>query len=769
VGHFKQPIFAAGLLVLWLAGCGQSERASATVAQDAAAHGVDGARPPRTSEPDAPPPSSSSDSGARTPSDAGAKTSDKDAGTSSSEADAGSDASPPSAADAATAADPFAAEPEPSGPQIVIDFPPADARTTQAQLHVRGRVIAAQGGRLALDGANIDIDASGHWSTSVALAPGKNTLKLELAVANQRVRAVRNIRSEPIVRVPAGIALDLANNRGYLVDRDTLQSVDLDTGERRLISGAARGQGPALSGATSIAFDAANKRVFIGAAGPVVFTVDVESGDRRVSTVSGTDASLGVLSLSVAQDGRVLVTTDTIAWFDPARGTSTPLSPQPQVPLPPPDPTFPTTIRQVGWISGPDQAYVVIAGMNGTKFGVFSTNLSTGASTLVSDASRGTGPELGLVTSMTFDPAANAAYIVNYNEAVVRVDLQTGDRTLLTGRERGNGPMWRNAGKVAFDAARHRMLATIEDGLLDVSLDTGDRKLISSNQNGSEVSLPMARGLWITPAGNHVITSETIGGDESRLLAFDLRSGQRKIVVAKIPGAQLALDGSASPLRALVVQRSGRSVSSVQLNDGTTTLISTKGRGFGQAFLDPLYIAFDPTVDAKNAYVVDGRTDSAPSPPMPAPYAIVRVDLANGERTIVSDAFTGTGPNSRLGWLAVDAKRKRLVSFVGNLFVFDLQTAERKCLGEVVSVMDQTQVGLTLDVDGDRVLLTDAQNGIASLDLESGAYKQLSAPGPDIELVFGLAAVPHRQLAVVLSYGVLVVVDLTTGERVIIS
>jgi hypothetical protein len=147
-----------------------------------------------------------------------------------------------------------------------------------------------------------------------------------------------------------------------------------------------------------------------------------------------------------------------------------------------------------------------------------------------------------------------------------------------------------------------------------------------------------------------------------------------------------------------------------------------------------------------------------------SPVAAARSDLPDDDSTSRLDQRA-----SRFGWLAVDPKRKRLVSFTGGLFVFDLQTAERKQLGGAVSVRDGTQLGLTLDVDGDRLLLADVENGLASLDLDTGAYKQLSAPGSDFELVFGLAAVPHRQLALVLSYGALVVVDLSTGERVIIS
>jgi hypothetical protein len=68
-------------------------------------------------------------------------------------------------------------------------------------------------------------------------------------------------------------------------------------------------------------------------------------------------------------------------------------------------------------------------------------------------------------------------------------------------------------------------------------------------------------------------------------------------------------------------------------------------------------------------------------------------------------------------------------------------------------------------------LAASADLGLTGIDLESGEQKQLSgaSQGPEIGLVRGLTVVPNRWLAVMLSWGAVLVVDLSTGERVIVS
>lgn len=790
----KLQLVAAVSIVVCLVGCGQSRRSTAsTAAEDAAVASASDARPRAEAEPSDAEPSVTASPGAADSGmhdsaghdsgshDSAANDSDAhDSGPTDSGAndERGPDAAPPMSADPQLVPDPFAAEPESAGPHIAIDFPPADARTDQSRLRVRGRVFAAQGGTLSSNGTNIPIDGSGGWTTTVALAPGKNAVKFELALGSEHFEAVRNVRSEPTLRRPAALAIDAASNRAYVADRDSLQSVDLDSGERRLISGASRGNGPALSRATALAIDVARKRAFIGAPGPALFIVDLETGDRSSPPLTSSDYTDEILALNVAPDGRVLVTRRSLAWFDPASGRLTQLNPQPSLSLPEYDPTAPspTTIRYATWSSGPDQALIAVCG---TSFSLFSVNLTTGESSVVSDAKRGSGMLPLSVTSMVLEPSGDVAYLANSNSEIVRIDLRTGDRAIVSERSnRGNGPFSRDLGRLIFDGERHRLFAMFEEGLLEVQLDSGDRTVITSNHTGAWQSLEHVHNLWSTPAGNHVL-SVVGGGDAFTLLAFDLRNGMERVVAKGLPGDKLALDTSTSPPRAWVLERYVPILWGVRLNDGERTIDLTQGDGFGDPLRDPQAVLFDSSVDAKHAYVVDGRSRSDPAPaPVGAPYpsyVLVRVDLMSGDRVIVSDDMTGSGPNGPMGFPVLDVKRKRVIAVAPvGLLAIDLQTGQRSRLAEL-TVEDSYNTSVAIDADGDRLLIASREHGLIGFDLESGTRSQLSpagvhsAAGPELDFVAGLTAVPHRRLAVLLCYNVLIVVDLTTGERVIIS
>jgi hypothetical protein len=199
--QLQLQLCAAGLVGLCLIGCSRSMRtavgasvsdAAASDARDAmpddatadASDATDAASP---GSPDGAP-AKSNDAGSSLREDAAAR----DAGEHAGAADP-----PPTAADASAPSpfDPFSTEPEPVGPHIAIDFPPSDARTDRAELQVRGRLVAAKGGTLTLNGASVSVDDAGAWTTKVQLAPGKNALQLELALGDQRFHATRNVRS----------------------------------------------------------------------------------------------------------------------------------------------------------------------------------------------------------------------------------------------------------------------------------------------------------------------------------------------------------------------------------------------------------------------------------------------------------------------------------------------------------------------------------------------------------------------------------------------
>jgi hypothetical protein len=150
------------------------------------------------------------------------------------------------------------------------------------------------------------------------------------------------------------------------------------------------------------------------------------------------------------------------------------------------------------------------------------------------------------------------------------------------------------------------------------------------------------------------------------------------------------------------------------------------------------------------------------------PPAIVRVEPANGNRTMISDETTGSGPNDGMRWIAMDAERKRVIGGSdGFVLSIDVRTGERRLLSEGFVIEDVHASAMALDADDDRVLLASAS--LRSSWSPASARCWAGRASARDRMVRGLTTVPRRQLALVLCRGSLIVVDLTTGERVIIS
>jgi len=84
---------------------------------------------------------------------------------------------------------------------------------------------------------------------------------------------------------PLGIALDSANNRALVVDRDldALIAIDLDSGARTIVSD--NNTGPNLATPQAIALDSANNRALVvDSVLDALIVIELGSGERAVSS-----------------------------------------------------------------------------------------------------------------------------------------------------------------------------------------------------------------------------------------------------------------------------------------------------------------------------------------------------------------------------------------------------------------------------------------------------------------------------------------------------
>jgi hypothetical protein len=219
-----------------------------------------------------------------------------------------------------------------------------------------------------------------------------------------------------------------------------------------------------------------------------------------------------------------------------------------------------------------------------------------GVSPLSDDTSPAGGPDLDYPRGMAFLPdgdlvVTDKGHIAN--PVMIDVDPRTGARTLISGDGRGSGPELAEPYTVAVEASGDILVSDVDitgnPELLRISPDTGNRAIVTGGGVGSG------------PA-------PFIG-----------------VMVALVRGVIYLMDF-------------GGTIVSVDPVTGDRTLVSGTFRGTGPALVAPVSM----TSDTPDSVVVADR-DHVPAGPGQGRGALVRVDLATGDRTVLSDDATPSG------------------------------------------------------------------------------------------------------------------------------
>lgn len=475
------------------------------------------------------------------------------------------------------------------------------------------------------------------------------------------------VGSGPGLSNPRSITLDNSNPaspRALIPDGDlnALVAVDLATGNRSIVSddndetngNVVVGTGPGISFPSSIAVDntdANNPRALISDVNlNAIIAIDLTTGNRSVLSdeVDSTNQDMMVGS-GIGFDRIQSITLD----------NSNPANPR---------------------------ALVVDSILEA----VIAVDLSTGNRTILSDevdssnndTSVGTGigfpspQSITLDTSDTDNPRALALDAVL--GGVVAVDLDNGDRTLLK-INAGSGVLFSTPQSIALDTSnpanpRALVVDTTNDAVYAINLNTGERSVLSDDDiDGFQSG---GRSVGSGPAFNNLnsILLDNSNPDSPRVLvvdsgldaiiAIDLQSGDRTVISddedrtnGDVPVGtglgfsfpiSIALDSSDSANPRLFVVDSGLdAVIAVDLNTGNRSVLSddedeSNGNaevGSGVDLRSPQSIALDNR-DPNNLalLVVDSSLD-----------AVVRVDVATGNRTVLSDQRDATNGDAEVG------------------------------------------------------------------------------------------------------------------------
>lgn len=341
---------------------------------------------------------------------------------------------------------------------------------------------------------------------------------------------------------PRGITLDATNNRAFVVDVDipALLEVNLTSGDRSIIVDPETrlATGPAFSKVHGITLDSANNRVLVvdGEFGPnALLELDLDTGNRSVISDADTGAGTPFLFLEdVVTDtanNRALVldirldallavdfsTGDRRVISDPITGTG----PGFNRPL---DMDLDTAKNRVLVV---DTALALL----------MEIDLVNGDRRVISGENRGDGPLLGFPMGVVLAANNHALVVDRTLNTLLDIDLNSGDRRAISGGDDdesiiGNGDNFqRLAGGLVLDAANNR--AIVADGgntgrraLWTVDLATGDRKILSEVGDGFGASFNFPQNMALDTANDRVFLADQIS---NVLLVVDLISHDRAI------------------------------------------------------------------------------------------------------------------------------------------------------------------------------------------------------------------------------------------------
>ena len=459
-----------------------------------------------------------------------------------------------------------------------------------------------------------------------------------------------------------------------------LYAVDLRTGDRRILSNATHGSGPALQFSRGLALDAKRNRV-LSAQDPSdpVAAIDLATGDRTVlaATLLGeAQSSPRAMTVDPTNDRVLVETQGSVVAIDLASGTPSVLSP-----FGAPGPAFESDPLGGALDAKHGRLLVTDPGAGA----IVAVDLVSGARAQVFGLGRGKGDVLNGPAAIVQEPSSGGA-LVGDGGRLVAIDPATGDRRVVSGRTDsnetiGSGPALTGVTGIAMDPAGRRALVCDVSGsgwyatsrVLAVDLTDGNRVLVSGDGVGSGDPIHDATGLALDPSGRGVIVYDghpLQPYGNAGLVAVDTTSGDRQTVATLMSSnedtpTQLAAFGE--QLYFTGTAYLGVSVQSVlymvNRTTGASSLVTDGGTGTFFQATGSLLLDGTGTSAWMGAYSSTGPFSLEP--------AILRVDLTTSpaRRTVVATDSRGHGPSLLNTALATTGDPSTLHALIGKALV----------------------------------------------------------------------------------------------------
>lgn len=523
-------------------------------------------------------------------------------------------------------------------------------------------------------------------------------LSVDLSTGDRTVLSDGSTGTGPAFDGPWSLTADIAMNRAWVLDIDAtdplnpvpvIVSIDLSTGDRAIVEAPNTGIRPTLTAPTSLAVDATNQRLFVAdddVTDPMmpmaaIFAVDVATAEMTLLSRDGPFALEEPYALSydpeVAAEQLFVLDrgADAVFAVDVTTGDRTVVSIDGVSTGQ--DFSVPAAMAIERVDATTTRALVIDTGLDE----LLAVDMDSGARSVVSDVSIGSGPALvrpvALVVDAAGDSIGRALVVDRQNEAIISVDLATGVRTMVSNDETGDGTPFDDPVALSLDvpvglygqeqaASRVFVIDEAAASIVSVNLANGVRTELSGPGAGTGTQFGSPRAVTLIPGDMDAGTVDRLMvADDSlgAIVSVDLASGVRTVLTDGGGGPALEAPQALTPEmdmvgytgRLLVADRDLASLLAVDIDGGTRTPISGQGVGDGAPFDDPISVQMElAPVPPQDPPVEVGEDELPPPTYMPTGYALVvhsgsgsllAVELSTGRRTALNNTEElGLGP-----------------------------------------------------------------------------------------------------------------------------
>lgn len=704
---------------------------------------------------------------------------------------------------------------------VQVHYPPPAASTSAEHIVIRG--IVEQPEQVAAVYVNgeqvLSDDNLANWSQTVQLSAGVNQFVIEKEDFNGVRSEVQTLALERATEIvsPQTVVLDQANARVLLLDvaRQTIISVDLDTGARSRLSPSTLGAGNLLTNAQGMALDAANNRLLVYQKQVVEAATDTSGETTGDGLASGETTDIDEFD-----EDDFVVTVNPFVAVDLTTGAQTVFDYTPPADIYLANSPRAITIADgVAYVADIEAVFVDAENKRvkpgdqtavgfGTS-GIISTmDLSTGQMQVFSNFGTPNRDVLiGNVRSVASADESDFVYVsdtTSKSNRILKLDKTSGQRTLFTidGTIEGSDKTIKlsNPRSLTLDYANQRLLLVSDSRVLSVDLATGKVTVQAATKIPADSAYPLKQILSISlDRQNNVLYTADDASDS--VLAIDGETGERRWIAGAGGDEPTGYGFFSTPAcvalapqqQSLVIcDKAIATAFGYDLASGEKRIIVSSRDFSGEDNPPKILYPLSATHRSGGTFLLldnrSQRPDISPSAtdprllPRAADPRLLSLDSTSGELQVV---HSFNNYYSRLNDVFYDAGRDAAYVADGNS-IRELQfngsnvTTARVFSGGNIPNREyrfQNLKSIAMDYQNNRLLAVDSSlNAVIAVDWHTGQRSPLSSMsvpangGPNFKLPQALVVDSRNNRALVLDSALdaIVAVDLETGQREIV-